>query len=667
MTPAGRLWWIWWTAASALLVILAVELWIAAREQAQTPDEAVHLLAGARFWKYRDLGTNPEHPPLAKLVAALPILGVPVPPPAPYTEFYKRENSASAVRFLYTQDADAMLLRARMAASLFTLVLAVLVAAAGCEIFGRSAGLVALLLFAFEPTLLAHGSLVTTDMGAACCFFGAVYAFYRWRKEPTAARLTICGLASGLALAVKHSGAFLLPVLCVLALIEWAGDRGGRTRRQGFQTILKLAAIGATAYAVLWAFYCFRYSARPAGMAMVPTLAAYAASTHSALVEGVVTRLAAARLLPEAYLFGLVDIVNASGRDPMFLLGVDYPSGRWFYFPIAFLIKSTLGLLGLLAAVPFLRGLGSRREMAFLLIPPSLYFAVCLRSPMDTGVRHILPIYPFLILIAATAAVALARRRPWGACAAAALVLGHVVSSASVFPWYLTYANEAWGGPSNTFRLLADSNADWNEGLRAAAQYLKSRGIRDCWFAHYGWNVDPAYYDIPCRALPEGLKHWFDRPLPPVPAAIEGTVLVSGSEADGEYWGPGELNPYAQFLHRRPDALIANSILVFRGRFDVPLLSALAHVSQARRFEKGHQLDQALSEVRAALDLAPGSAEAHATLGDLLLHLGRTAEARGAFREAISLAAVNQPEFQFRRILRIPAPYLPGNGPAARR
>ncbi len=214
---------------------------------------------------------------------------------------------------------------------------------------------------------------------------------------------------------------------------------------------------------------------------MVPTLGEYALSTHSAVVEAVIPRLAAWHLLPEAYLFGLVDIAGASKRDPMFLLGMDYATGRWFYFPVAFSIKSTLGFLALLLVSPFLKDLwkaGKWRVSLHLLIPALMYFGVSLASTMNIGIRHILPVYPFFVLIAAAAAVALAQMRRWGAYAAGALLLIHVASSAHVFPNYLTYANEAWGGPANTYRLLTDSNADWGQGLRRPRAILTSTTSR---------------------------------------------------------------------------------------------------------------------------------------------------------------------------------------------
>jgi hypothetical protein len=645
-------------------MILAVELFVPAREQSQTPDEANHLLGGVRSWKYGDFGTNPEHPPFAKLVAALPVLRVPSPPAVRYTQYFKSENFSSGAEFLYTHDADGILWRSRAAISVFTFALALLVLAAGSEIFGPGTGLVALLIFVFEPNLLAHGAMITTDMAVACCFFAAVFAYYRWRKHPTVWRIIVCGIAAGLALAAKHSGLFLLPVLLVLALIDVLAtssvNKSGRNdwRKDALHTAISLAVAGVIAYAFLWAFYGFRYQARPGALVMVPTLGEYALSTHSALVDAVISRLAAWHLFPEAYLFGLVDIADAAKRDPMFLLGTDYATGHWFYFPIAFLIKSTLGFLALLLSAPFLNELwqaGKWRTTFYLLLPALMYFGVSMASTMNIGIRHILPVYPFFVLIAAASAVSLARRRSWGLYAAAALLLIHVVSSAHVFPNYLTYANEAWGGPTNSYRLLTDSNADWGQGLRAAKSYLDAHGIKDCWFAHYGWNVNPAYYNIPCKPLPEAIAHMFGGTLPPVPARIEGTILVSGSEADGDYWGPGDLNPYEQFLHRRPDDLIANSILVFQGQFDVPLLAALSAMNHAQRLAGRQEWDQALAEAHTAIGLAPRSAEAHAVLGNILLAMGRTEEARRPFQEALSLAQTDHPQFQMIRVLKIPS------------
>ncbi|HEY0795646.1 MAG TPA: glycosyltransferase family 39 protein [Acidisarcina sp.] len=666
---------LWWAGVGVLLVVLASELFVPAQRQSQTPDEANHMLGGVRYWKYLDFGANPEHPPLAKFVATWPLLNVPFAPPAPFNIMFKMENFGDGITFLYTHDADAMLLHARLAVSVFSFALALLVLAAATEMFGPTAGLIALTLFVFEPTLAAHGSIVATDMAVSCCYFATIYAFYRWTKRPTTPRLLLCGLAAGLALASKHSAIFLAPVLTLLALTELLTSqtetnltdtnlakthieaRGKKALRLA-GALLAIAAIG---YVILWAFYGFRYNARPGGLAMSPSLADYTAATQTGWVMAVIPHLAAWHLLPEAYLFGLVDIVVAETRDPMFLLGKDYATGHWFYFPVAFLIKSTLGFLLLLAVAPFLKAPRTRhRELLFLLLPALGYFAFSLTSTMNIGIRHILPVYPLLVVVAAASAAALAtKQQRWGKYAAAALVLAHVVSSALVFPNYLTYANEAWGGPTNTYHLLTDSNVDWNQSLKDIKLYLDRNQIHDCWFAHYGWDVDPAYYHIPCRPLPEGLSHKFGQPLPPTPSSIDGTILISATEANGDYWGPGDINPYMQFLHLRPDAMIANSILVFHGRFDVPVLSALAHLSAANQLATQHQLAAALTEAQTAVTFAPKSAEAQAVLGNILTQLGQPNEARRAYQTAVALANADNPDFQFERVLNLPSEFTP--------
>jgi hypothetical protein len=106
-------------------------------------------------WKHADFGLNPEHPPLVKLVAALPLLNLPLKMPALQNRFFKLEAFLGDKDFLFQNDANQMLLRARLAASLFTLLLAVLVFLAAREMFGLGAGFIALALLArLIPTIL---------------------------------------------------------------------------------------------------------------------------------------------------------------------------------------------------------------------------------------------------------------------------------------------------------------------------------------------------------------------------------------------------------------------------------------------------------------------------------------------------------------------------------
>src|SRR5262249_41953652 len=177
----------------------------------------------------------------------------------------------------YTNDADRVLLLSRAAASLLTLLLAVVVFLATAELFGLGAAFVALGLLVFEPNVLAHGALVTTDMGATLGMFAGVYAFYRFVKKRSLLRLVACGLAVGIALCTKHSSVFVVPILAVLGALE-IGSARPVVGRIGDALRMTASLIGITAIAlvVLWSAYGFRYHARPEPRRMTPTLAEFA-------------------------------------------------------------------------------------------------------------------------------------------------------------------------------------------------------------------------------------------------------------------------------------------------------------------------------------------------------------------------------------------------------
>ena len=457
-----------WTiaAVSILLLILEAELLLSVRQDSQTFDEATHLYAGYCYLKRGDFGINPEHPPMVKLVAALPLLPLRLPAQPPPPIYFRAAGGVGGSQFLYSHDADALLFRARAITTLFTLSLALLVFFAGSEMFSTGAGLFALALFVFEPNILANGALVTTDMGASCLVFATVYAFYRYCKRPSALRLAVCCLAAGLALAAKHSTVLLLPIFLGLAITEIAYRRGSESEtsetrgRQTLRLLGFMAIATVISIAILWAFYGFRYAARPGGQQIVPSTAEYLKSLKYPVEASVIGFFEHRQWLPEAYLYGVTDIVMLSreGR-PAFLMGHIYPEGRWFYFPGVFVIKSTLAFLILLALLVAARGIWRRqyrRELFFLLVPSAIWFAIAMTSKLSIGLRHILPIYSFLIVLVGGAAWMLARQSRRWAYVVALLLAFHIVSSLWAYPNYLPYSNEAFGGPSNTHKVVSD-------------------------------------------------------------------------------------------------------------------------------------------------------------------------------------------------------------------
>ena len=259
-------------------------------------------------------------------------------------------------------------------------------------------------------------------MALTATMFAAVYALYRYRGRPSPARLLLAGLAVRLMLASKHSAVYVLPILLLLVCAEAVlarlnrGAAAGVFERELPRGIAALALMFVVGLAVLWATYGFRHSALPA-----------AAGAHMSAVESVragphpeVERTASGMLLklfewsdlfPASYNIGLADVISTSER-PTYVLGREYLKGQWFYFPVAFSVKSSLALLLLLLLGLFARSLyrGRTREVLFLLLPAVAFMAVAMTWRINIGVRHVLPVYPFLIVLAAAGACALASR-----------------------------------------------------------------------------------------------------------------------------------------------------------------------------------------------------------------------------------------------------------------
>ena len=457
-------------------------------------------------------------------------------------------------------------------------------------------------------------------MWAARVFiFATVFAFYRYALVPSPERLAVAGVVAGLALVTKFTGILIAPMLLLLAVAE--GMRMRNLRVLGAR-IAACVGVLACAWLIVWMFYGFRYAPAPGGLSLSPALAPYLASlpNHGDAVKlGFAARF---HLLPEAYLWGLANTRHTEWEFTSYFFGRIYRHGPWQYFPVAFLIKSTLPLLIMLALAPVV-WMRSRvkygREIYFLLIPVAVYFWVITRSHFDIGGRHLMPIYPFLYVLAgAAAAITVRRGRGW-AMAICVLLAWQVVTSARVAPAYMAYGNEAWGGPLQVRRYLSDANVDWGQQLKAVKQYLDQNQVKDCWFAYFADGaVEPQDYGVPCRRLPTPSGLWWLKLPVDVPPVIEGTVLINESHLEGVESDDGALNPYDSFRGMKPKAIIQDGVYVYDGRFAVPLASAWVDVSKSQDLAAAGQQQAAMDAAVMAVQLAPNSARTQMNLGGLL-------------------------------------------------
>jgi hypothetical protein len=435
----------------------------------------------------------------------------------------------------------------------------------------------------------------------------------------------------------------VLLLLGVVEVLMWVpaqqkGPKSGGRGAVALQQLRGIAVAGVLALGILWAFYGFRYAMRPAGLEARPTLAVYAHDLPAADASAIAA-MARWHLLPESYLMGLADVRLVERQMPSFLLGHNYPHGVWWYFPVALSIKLTLGMLGLLALLAIALALGRPRhlvrEVLYMAVPALAYLALAMRSGLNIGVRHVLPVFPFLILLVSGAAWALIRRDRRWQWPVGALLLAHAVSSLAAYPDYLAYSNVLWGGPGNTYKYLSDSNVDWGQQLISVKRFLDREPPEPCWFVYFmDPIVRPAQYGIPCRPMPTMDTAWLGMPTD-VPTHVTGRVLVSAGDWSGGEWPDARLNPYLGFHSLRPAAIIDGGVLVYEGDFDMRPVAALSHAQRAQILLDENSVPLAREEARRAATDAPGDVRTELVLGKALYRAGSQAEAVRAWLRAV--------------------------------
>ena len=618
-----------------------------------TVDEPDHILAGHLHWRCGDFGINPEHPPLLKLLATTPLnfMDLHEPPWAcgsKLTSTFEAFSYGSS--FLVENGIDRVVLSTRLSASLMSLLLAALVFAAAWEMFGRWEAVTALAVLAFEPNLIGHGSIVTTDMAISATSFGAIYALYRYNKERTLTRFIVAGVALGLMLGAKHSAVVFVGIQMLLSVADAIFFREIETKlaRQLTRRVAAFAGMFVIGWAILWSFYSLRYYALPSATAPSVSVADYIKQNGKPeAIESAPARITQAlsqtRLFPESYVLGMADVIANSSRNT-FVFGRNYSTGQWFYFPLAFVVKSSIALLLLLplgvAFSYFCRN--KRREVMYLLVPPVVFFIFASSSNFTTGIRHVLAVYAFLTVLAAAGAVSPCRRFHYLRYFLILLLVYNAAAAFRTAPNYLVFANDFWGGYQNTHRIFVDSSTETGQSMKLVSEYLTREDVRDCWIATFGVHPEMIRFVQPCRPLPSGVVRIMTSRnlIEPVPAMIEGTVLLSVRELP-----PSGGDEYVPITKGEPIAFIGGTTYVYRGRFEIPLAAAISRAIRSGYFLRMNQLDAAIAEGRQAIELATNDPRPHLALGRALARSGQTDEARRELETAVSLGK-SEPRFR---------------------
>jgi len=559
---------LYWGAAILLLLAFFAQLAFGSRRLSLTSDELPHLGAG---YTYLTTGETWHIPALGNPPLLLAWIAWPVVLSNPHVPLQTLPNWHTDALPPYFRallpllgPVEQLEVAGRVPVMLLGVVLGSLVFRWAADLFGYQGGLLALALMAFDPTMLAHAQLATIDVGVTLLGLATFFVGWRWLRagaRPVRAATggwgwaIAMGLLAGATLAAKVSGVIWVGLaVSIKVAVELVRARRSWPRALG-PVVARGAVILAVAFLVLWGIYGFRVGPVHVG----PYALTVPAADHwEALRQQ--TASPAIRL--------------------MFLAGETRVGGWWWYFPFAFLIKNPLPLLviwsGAIVVSVWRRTLGVA-DYLFLLAFPVVYVATAMVSKMNIGYRHLLPIHPFLYVLAGqwvSVGVMVrmstfpqspirnpqsAFRIPWARGLWAAVWIWYIVGTVGIFPHYLAYFNELVGGARNGYRYLVDSNLDWGQSFKALKADLERLDVRPPLRLGHYWYAGPELYGVqyePLPPLPGAPPVFSPRFDPPPGTYVLGATLL--------YRGAGDLEQYEWFKHHTPLAQPGYALFVFR-------------------------------------------------------------------------------------------------------
>ncbi len=542
--------------ACLLLALMFGLMFFSAWNETAIMDELAHIPAGYSYLTQKDYRLNPEHPPLAKDIAAFPLLFANLNFPSNSTYWQNDINGqwAFGAVFLYESgnNPDTILRLSRLPIMLLTILLGWLLFRWSRNRYGNSVGLLALFLFATSPTFIAHGRYVTTDVAATFGFFIGFATFIKFLENDASGDkptkyLAIAGLAFGVAQLLKFSLVLLAPFYFLLGAIWAFAQNYNQTKfmfswREKILYILKaeckifgkIILIGLVGLAVIWIFYAYHVWNYPAERQVRDTefiLTSFGVRAFPDITTWMAGN-AFFRPLGEYFLGVLMVMQRAAGGNTAYFLGEVSSTAWWYYFPIAYLLKEQLGLhiltlISLMLAIvyiyksrtksfdSFVEWIRDNFTLATAIIFVTVYFAYSMKSNLNIGIRHILPTFPFIYLLVSRGIVKWVKYvsisnphnfmewmkslyEKYIASAPKYILVGIVVlwmflEIVLAFPYYLSYFNELSGGPMNGYKYVVDSNYDWGQDLKRLREFTEDSGIKKIKLDYFGGG-SPAYY-----------------------------------------------------------------------------------------------------------------------------------------------------------------------------
>lgn len=548
-----------------------------------TFDETAHIASGYSYLTRQDFRLNPEHPPLIKDLAAAPLLFLNLNFPEEHSSWIQEGEPVwwlqfdFARQFLYESgnDPDQILLFARIPMILLFLFLAWLVFFWAKKLFGNKTALLSLFFIALSPTFLAHGRLVTTDIGAA---LGTVLATYFWLKflrKPSWKNILLASFILGISLLFKFSLLLLIPFLGIITLFYvWI------YKKPFLKYIALSALIGLIALIfVIWPIYQAHTFNYPVQQQVKDTAFRLGDMPIPEPITESLLWMSGQPVLRSLshYFTGVLMVIGrAGGGNTTFFMGQMSAEAWRSYFPAVYLIKIPLPfhILTLLALIWFINSIFKRKRIVIrkwlskhfaeftMLIFLIIYWTVSIRSNLNIGIRHLLPVFPFIIILVSRAVVLWLKKPPFKTkhIFVGLLLLWQIVAVIHIYPHFLAYFNELAGGPDNGHKYVTDSNLDWGQDLRRLTDFVEENKIDKIYLNYFGGG-SPAYY------LGNKYHRW-DAKQKPDQLPPNSWLAVSANELQGGRATPvkgfGQKTGYYNWLNQyEPVTVIGHSIFVY--------------------------------------------------------------------------------------------------------
>ncbi len=449
-------------ALAALLIAFGViRMATTFRIFSATADEATHVGAGLEIYQYHRYLFQRENPPLPRLVLAIaPFLGG--------MRYNLHGTFSDQIHSIFYGHGDyrANLFRARAGTVVFFAIAAVALFFAARDALGDSGALLALFLFTMEPIVLGYSALATHDGAGTAGVAVALFAFARWLRQPNLKTALLFGAAYGFSILCKFSCIPFVALACLaMGIVRLLHD--AELRRQIPRSLATLAPAAAATLVVIWAGYGFT-------VGTVGELAPWNDAFGPA-VQRFIKGLSIRAPLPASDFFtGIESLLKIDQSGFLtYAAGKVTTTGRWWYFPFAIALKTTIAAL-----VLYLAGLWFALRDSTLRWPFIEWSAaalgiiiVAMPSTLDLGVRYVLSFYVPFAIAGAASALAMIRASRAFRVVAIVLLAAHLGASALAHPDYFPYFN-AFAGRDPS-RYLIDSNLDWGQDVLRLRSILR--------------------------------------------------------------------------------------------------------------------------------------------------------------------------------------------------